>query len=86
MATIYSAQTDKEGNHYIGKRSPDDGAEVGRWCKAPHVPDQCDTCYDPRTLTHYPATGYVEDSEGWRYGTCDRCRPERPAGTPRWPD
>jgi len=54
-------------------QDPDGAAKVGRWCKAPEVPDLCDNCYDPVTLAHYPAEGYRETSDGWRYGTCHRC-------------
>lgn len=71
MPTIYWAGD--EGT--ICSHNPDADAEVGRWCKAPLVPDRCNTCFDPVTLAHYPAEGYYEDDEGWRYGVCHRCRP-----------
>ena len=74
MPTIYTAADDGQT---ILVCNPDSGAQVGRWCKAPWVPDLCDVCYDPETLAHYPATGYVEDAEGWRYGTCERCHDRR---------
>ena len=47
-------------------------AKVGRWCKAPEVPDLCETCFDPATLRHYPAETYREE-RGLRFGTCHRC-------------
>jgi len=52
------------------------GAETGRWCKAPLVPDRCYNCFDPETLEHLPAEGYIEDEDGWREGICHRCHPE----------
>jgi hypothetical protein len=55
-------------------QNPDAGAQVGRWCRAPEEPDRCYTCFEPLTLAHYPATGYIE-RDGWRYGTCARCTP-----------
>lgn len=55
-------------------QDPDHGAQVGRWCRPPQVPDRCYTCHDPETLAHYPAEGYIERA-GWRYGTCSRCQP-----------
>ena len=41
--------------------------EVGRWAKAPGIPDRCEFCPlgDIRI-----ATGYVSDADGWRYGYC----------------
>ena len=73
MPTVFTAKDDGTIQLY----NADGGAQVGRWCRAPWVPDLCDVCYDPETLAHYPATGYVEDAEGWRYGTCDRCHDRR---------
>jgi hypothetical protein len=56
----------------------DDKAKIGRWCKAPLIPDRCDRCFDPETLAHYEAEGYREemspDGTIWRYGTCHRCQ------------
>lgn len=57
-------------------QNPDHGAKVGRWCKPPQVPDRCYTCFDPDTLAHYPAEGYIEEHPGWRYGCCHRCWPQ----------
>jgi hypothetical protein len=45
-----------------------------RWARPPFVPELCYTCYDLKTLEHYPATGYAVDRAGWRYGVCERCR------------
>ena len=73
MPTVFTANDDGTIQLY----NPDSGAQVGRWCKAPWVPDLCDVCYDPVTLAHYPATSYIEDAEGWRYGTCERCHDRR---------
>lgn len=59
--------------------------KVGRWCRPPHVPDNC-YCWDAATWKHGEATGYLEqadrDGEVWRYGVCDKCR----AKTQRWLD
>lgn len=70
MPTILTAAPDSG----IILQDPDHGAKVGRWCRPPQVPDRCYTCYDPETLAHRLAEGYVERN-GWRYGCCQRCRP-----------
>ncbi len=46
--------------------------KVGRWCKAPEVPDRCDFCplADIR-----PAVGWRRDGE-WRRGFCEQHRQE----------
>lgn len=55
----------------------DKDATVGRWCTFPCIPDLCYKCWDPKTLTHYPAEGYREEKAPkgkiWRFGTCHRC-------------
>ena len=40
--------------------------KVGRWAKAPSIPDRCDFC-PLRDIR--PAVGYIED-DGWRFGIC----------------
>lgn len=72
MPTIFIAE-----ENGIGVYDPDRDAKVGRWCRAPLVPDRCYNCWDKETLAHYPAEGYYEetDCDGtiWRYGICHRC-------------
>ena len=69
MPTIITGTKDKL---IIQNTNPE--AQTGRWCKKPLVPDLCYKCFDPKTLAHYKATGFREDEDGWRYGTCKRCR------------
>lgn len=57
-------------------QNPDGDAVTGRWCMAPEEPDRCYTCFEPSTLRHYAATGYSEDADGLRKGTCSRCEGE----------
>jgi hypothetical protein len=52
--------------------NPNGDAKVGRWCKAPLIPDICYNCFDLENLRHYPAEGYT-DNDGWRVGICHRC-------------
>ena len=58
--------------------NPDKKAKIGRWCRAPLIPDRCDSCFDPKTLAHYPAEYFFEEIDfrkvTWRYGACSRCR------------
>jgi hypothetical protein len=41
--------------------------QVGRWAKAPDVPDRCKMC---PLKDVKPAVGFLTDVEGWRYGHC----------------
>lgn len=82
MPVIFGARRTEDGRPVIEVYDPDRRAKVGRWCRPPDVPDLCYTCFDPKTLAHYPAEGFREevDSDGtvWRVGTCHRC-----AGKPK---
>ena len=40
--------------------------KVGRWAKAPDVPDRCEFC---PLIDIKPAIGYFTQ-DGWRYGYC----------------
>jgi hypothetical protein len=80
MLTIYSSAKDETGKPYISVYNPNADAKIGRWCRAPQVPDRCDNCWDSETLVHYPAEAYREkidpnDETVWRFGTCHRCEP-----------
>ena len=80
MPLIFKAAKDNNGNNIIVGYDPDQDAKVGRWCKAPQLPDRCNLCWDKETLGRYPAEGYYEekDPDGtvWRYGVCRRCLAE----------
>ena len=80
VATIYTATDDG-----IEAYNPDAGAHVGRWCEAPEAPDRCYQCFDPATLAHYPAEGWIDDTTtpGYRLGVCHRCFPV-PIGGECW--
>ncbi len=47
-------------------------AKVGRWCKAPEVPDRCYYCWDKETMLHNVAVAY-RTVDGWRRGLCAKC-------------
>ena len=46
--------------------------KVGRWAKAPDVPDRCDFC---PLMDIRPAIGFVTE-DNWRYGYCEEHRPQ----------
>ena len=47
-------------------------AKVGRWCRAPEVPDRCKWC---ELADIRPAVGFVLDGE-WRLGYCPAHAPQ----------
>ncbi len=80
MPTIITAFEDKNGKQGFEIHNPDYGSVIGRWCGPPMLPELCHRCFDPKTLSHYPAEGYREGDFGtkrkpdiWRHGYCHRC-------------
>ena len=75
MPTIIRAVRAADGRWGISIENPNAGAKVGRWGKAPNVPDLCYTCFGSG-LVHFPAEGYRENTRGTRHGVCRKpgCR------------
>jgi len=48
------------------------GAAVGRWSGENQKPDRCN-CYNPETMLHLHAEGYIESPDGCRMGVCRKC-------------
>lgn len=51
-------------------------AKIGRWAKAPQIPDRCEFC---PLIDIKPAIGFVE-RDGWREGYCQEHKAEAETG------
>lgn len=71
MPTIIRAVRTADGRRGVSIENPNADAKVGRWGKAPGVPDLCDTCFG-EGLVHSPSDGYRENAKGLRHGVCKR--------------